>query len=907
MSLTLALNNALSGINVSQRSLAVLSNNVANANTVGYSRQVAELTPQITGSQGAGVRLEQIVRKIDEYLNRAVQQQTSNVGEAAVESDYLSRIQVMMGEPGSTNSIDEYIENFFNVLQSLSETPELSSFRSQAVNAGVILAREMSTLAQGLEDLRFQADSDIRTSLNAVNTEIMRLYEVNQSIYRAQALGESTANFLDQRDLSLKKIAEYVDIKVNELDSGEIYVYTSSGTALLEYTPYQFQYNGVSSIETFENDSKLASITIDALKEDGTFVGRPETVVSSGVNHDIKTSLVSGKIKGLLDLRDNEIPDMLDQLDQLAARLRDEMNKLHNSGSGMPAASELTGERAVGYQDAWNWSGTVRIAAIHEDGTAPDSYYDNTDTGFLALDLNFDELRSQFGGVLSTQDIINEINSYFQPQNNAVIGNLQNVGLSAISGTVPDTGGVFNFEFELQNISATNSNFWVTDLQVLDDGGVPIDTQNLAAANTVTLNPTNTFETSAGSNIVTVNATGHGYQNGDVVYINNVSGSVGGIPAAEFNGQAFRVTNVTANSFQIELVSAATLTTPVPDPQIDMPGVTSLVADATQAAGATNRTGGVGYSIDLSAAPASAFYTVQATVMVEDDNGNLVATTVDYRLPNNQSDVMNKRYPARAVGAGGTLEVPNSHRPLIKAQLVDAEGNIASAEEEGYLQLVAQTVPGEPDQTYTISIDDLSSAQLGRINESPVVKGTNLGFSSYFGLNNFFTSNNPIATGDTVAGSALALAVRQDIIDNPNLISMGTLTRTPSTPVAGEAPDYSYERTSGDSSVAQLMAKLGLDALSFDAAGGLPSSKKSFNGYAAEVLGYNATQAASATSRLSDQQTLLEGYQSRVDAVSGVNIDEEMANTIIFQNAYSASAQVIRTVKELFDTLMATF
>ncbi|MCH2546192.1 MAG: flagellar hook-associated protein FlgK [Alphaproteobacteria bacterium] len=902
MSLTLALNNALSGMNVAQRSLGVLSNNVANANTVGYSRQTAELSPQVTGSQGAGVRIDQIVRKIDEYLTRAVQDQTSNVGSTQVISDYMSRIQVMMGEPGGSNSLDEYVENFFNVLQSLAESPELSSFRAQAVNAGVILAREVSNLAQGLEDLRFQADVDLKSGLNTVNNEIMRLSEINQSIYRAQSMGDSTANFLDQRDLSLKKIAEFVDIKVNELDNGEVYVYTSKGSALLEYQPYQFQYNGVSSLTTFTSDSPLGSITLDAVRDDGTFIGRPETVVTSGVNHDITTTLVSGKLTGLLDLRDNTIPNMLDQLDEIAAKLRDEMNAIHNTGSGIPAAGIMTAERPLGYDDATEWTGSARIAILNEDGTSPASRYSNTDFGFMALDLDFDAMRSQYGDLLTTQNIMDEINQHFAPQNKAVVNNMDNLGLAAISNTIPDTGNTFTFDVEMQNISATNSNLWVTNLEVLDSLGASIDNQNLAPANTITLNAANTFATSAGSNVITVAATGHGYSNGDVIFLNNVAGPVDGIPAAEFNGRAFKVTNVTANSFDIEVTTNAALGL-----STSMAGVTSLVNDATQIPGVKSRTGGAGYTVDLSGAPASVFYTVRASVIVEDDRGNLVTTTVDYRVDNLENNVVNQRYAARAVGAGATLEVPISPRPMVVAQLVDEDGNIASANEKGYLQLVAQKVPGEPEKKYTIAIDDLDSKQIGRPNESPIVQGSNQGFSHYFGMNNFFSSNVLSVDGDTVAGSALALKVRDDIIDNPNLVSMGTLSRTPSTVADGQPVDFSYERTTGENSVAQRLAKLGINQLQFDAAGGLPSTNKSFNGYAAEILGFTAATASSATANASDEQTLLSGFEERVNSVSGVNIDEEMANTIIFQNAYSASAQVIRTVKELFDTLIGAF
>ena len=233
-------------------------------------------------------------------------------------------------------------------------------------------------------------------------------------------------------------------------------------------------------------------------------------------------------------------------------------------------------------------------------------------------------------------------------------------------------------------------------------GAAPvIDTVNLQLANEITLDAVNTFTTTLDSNVVTVAATGHGYSEGDVVYLNNVSAPVDGIPAAEFNGQAFRITNVTANTFDIEVVTTAATGMAVNDA-----AVTSLAADTTQPPGMKSRTGNGGFTVDLSAAPASSFYLVRADVMVEDDEGNITTSTVEYRVSGGQTETINQRYPARAASGGGTLNVPTSHQPLIRAQLVDAEGNVASAEEAGYLQIVAQEVPGEP------GIDD--RVQVGR-------------------------------------------------------------------------------------------------------------------------------------------------------------------------------------------------
>lgn len=901
MSLSLTLSNALSGLNVSQRALAVLSNNVANANTPGYSRQIVEQSPQIVGSQGAGARIEQIVRRIDEYLIRAVQTQTTALGQANVVSDYMDRVQTLLGEPGADNSLDAYIESFFSTMQALAQSPEYTSFRYEAVNSGQTMAREISSLAQSMEDLRYQADSDIQDSIDIVNDEIIRLRDLNLDIYRATARGESTANLLDRRDQSLRTLSEYVDIRVNESEGGQVFIYTTNGVALLESTAYRLQYEGVHSIETFTGNGVIPPITVDAVTEDGTLAGRPVEIVSQGVDTDITTRLVSGKIKGLLDLRDHEIPNMLEQLDSIAAHLRDEFNAVHNAGSGSPAASTLSGARAIGYKDNLEWTGMARIAVLNENGTAVASRYGNTDSGYLPLEMDMEQLQSEFGNSLTVETFINEINAHFLPQNKAVVGNLNDIKIAALSNDIPD-GTDFTFDFELENISSTAANFWVTNVTVLDDASANITNVTSTYPASVNLDAVNTFSTSAGSDVVTVASTAHGLSAGDVVFLSGVSGVVDGIPATDFNGKAFKITNVTANSFDIEVATQATAGLVVNDA-----AVSALPAYATQGAGQKSRIGSNGdITLDLSGNLASSYYTVQADVMVEDSVGNLTFTTVEYRVPNNQSDTINKRYAVRSVAAGGTMEVPTSSQPLIRAMLLDAQGNIATAGEDGYLTLVAQNIPGTTEK-YTIAIDDLNSQEQGLPSNNPAQPGSGWGFSHFFGLNDFFVSNQPISTGDTLKGSALNLRVREDIVKNPNLISMGTLTQSPPPTDTTLPPDYSYERTSGSNQTAQRLALLGVTQLFFEAAGGLPSTTKSFNAYASEMLGFFGSKGAAATARQEDEQTLLDGFQTRSDAVSGVNIDEEMANTIIYQNAYSASAQVISVVKDLFETLIATF
>ncbi|MBM3618075.1 MAG: flagellar hook-associated protein FlgK [Alphaproteobacteria bacterium] len=905
MSLSLALNNALSGIKVTQASLAVLANNTANANTPGYSRQVVQQSQAVYESQGSGARIDQIVRKIDMYLNRAVQGQTSKISGAEVLSDYMSRIQIQMGQPGGTNSMDEYIEDLFNMFQTLATSPELSSSTYQVAQAANTLAQEISGLALEMENLRYTADQDIQANIKLANEEILRIADINKAISRAYALGESTASLLDQRDIAINKLSQYMDVKVNEMEAGQVYLYTNSGVALLEHVPYRIQYNGTTSLDTFKNDGLLAPITVDAVMNGGQLAGKPTTIVSGGYNTDITTLLGNGKIKALLDVRDKEIPAMLSQLDQLAAKLRDSLNAVHNAGSGSPPASTLTGTRLIGREDSVEWTGQMMIAALDPEGKTPDSRYVGDEYGQLPLTIDFDKLRSEYGDRLTVETIMKEINSYYTPQNRAEVGGLNNISIASLSKEIPGVSGIFEFDLDLQNITDSAISLWVDDVRVFDDGGVPMVPVNTTYPTSVPLDAANTFTTTPGSNIITVAATGHGLSNGDTITFDTLSvGSINGIPASDIANKTFKVTNVTATGFDIEVESYASTT---PAPPVSDGAASLLKAYDTTQPGQTDRTSEGGtMSVDLSGNLTAAYYTVEMDIMVDDGEGNMVASTVSYRIPNNAtSSTLNDRFAVTSVTGAGTMEVPVYSQPLVKAILVNEKGLPAGPNEKGYLQIVGQKIPGSTGDSYTVAIDDLSSRELGVPYADPPRAGSGRGFSHYFGLNDFFVSNQHTATGDTVAGSALALRIRSDILADPNLISSGTLTRGLTSAGSDSFTNYTYERTAGDNSVARKLADIGLSQLKFAASGGLSASTKTFNGYASEILAYGSSRATTATSTYSDEETLMSSYQSSVDAVSGVNIDEEMANTVILQNAYSGSAQVIKVVKDLFDQLLS--
>jgi flagellar hook-associated protein FlgK len=923
MSLSLSLHTALSGLMVNQASIAVTSQNIANANTPGYSRLSTEQSAVNVGGIGSGVQIDDITRKVDIYLERSIRKETTTLGAREQIADYYQRIQILLGEPGEGNSIDEYVSQFFDTFQSLAENPESTSFKATAVDTAEVLARELAGLALAMEDLRYQADQDIDNAVDAINTELAHLDSLNVAINRAYALNNSTASLLDQRDASLEKLASYMDLEVQEQDSGAVFVYTAGGAVpLVTQDLHQLSYEAADNTNTFVTDGTLRNLEVLTLNDKGQEVGMRKTLISSGHGEEITSVLKGGELQGLQELRDVLIPEILDQLDQLAAQLRDTVNALHNKGTGFPAASELEGTRAVSASDSYDWTGTLTIAALDEEGNPISSTYTDENYGYRPLILDLSTLDGGDGaGSPDVQTIIDEINNHFNaPPVKAQVGNLNNVQLVMAQDRLPNGGapGTLNFDLDLDNLSGTEAETWVTNVRVVDNTGTVMS--ETSAGNiggtypSIAIDPANAYSFTSGSNEVVITTTlPHGLKEGDRIYLENPFAAAtvlggGTVTDADVSG-FFEVQAVPGtNQFSIKMVSAAANATVV-----DNSGgaaFNALPPYDEVAAGEKTRTIGNGIiSADVTANTNATYYDIEVTVGVYDNDtpGEAVTETqtITYRIYNNQSDLLNQRLDA--IDSTGGVIFPDTAHQYIFAILVDEDGNELPSvngnygDQEGYLKLVANDKKGE---TVTIAIDEGDTKQLGNPNDNPPEPGTGRGFSHYFELNNFFVSNSPTQTGDLTSGSAINMAVEKRLLDDPRLISTGNLQQTlqPSDPDA--VPDYTLSRYSGDNSQAQLLAKLGLDHVKFDPAGGLPASNMTLGKYAGEILGFLSAKTVQAESAYDDTSILLNGLTSRADAISGVNLDEELAYTTLYQQAYSASARAFTMTNELFGELL---
>lgn len=907
MSINTALNNGLSGLRINQRSIAVLSQNIANVNTEGYSRQQVAQSSLVIEGVGSGVRFDDVVRKVDRYLQRAVQDNNSTLNKANVVSDYASRIQVLLGEPGSRNSLDEFVTNFFSALQSLAETPERTSFRSNAVEATRTLSREVSGLAGSILDLRYQADSDISDAVAEINDILKKLDNTNATITRARALNQTTADLLDQRDRSLASLSEYLDINVFFDPSGLASVYTANGVALVDNDRHQLTYDALLQEGSTDTNQTLSPLQVLTLNSAGQQIGNPADLISSGTRSTVTTQLTGGKLRGLQEVRDTVLPQILDQLDQFSSRIRDELNRVHNQGTGFPAPTTLTGTRALNATTALNWSGNARIAILDRNGKpVPAGYVDEQFTGFRPLTLNLSKLDSGQGiGKPTTQTIIDEINNYFNaPQTKVVTGGLNNIQLATNTNQLPSGAPPqFNFDFDVENITNDPARLFVTGVTVLDDTGTNI-TNVTTPFPTVSLDPVTTYTTTAGSNVVTVRTISlpPNVGVGDKIFLSDpgtLPPTIDGIPSSELTGY-LQVVGIVGNDVQVQVVSNASVGTVTAQA-----GVSLTSSYDTIEPGVKRRTTDRGtVTADLSLAPNSAYYDITVQVGVTDKDGIVSPSTITYRVLNNQNETRNQRYNNTVVTGTARRVLPTTSQEYARAILVDENGaeiqriNGKYIDRPGYLKIITS------DDNYTIAIDSLDSVERGQLDSTPAVAGTNRGFSHYFELNNLFQSNLSTPQGDTVAGSAIHLAIEDRIANNPNFFATGSLSLSPQPTNPDALRQYTYVRNSGDNRVAQALASIASTRVAFDPAGGLPGNSSTISSYAGELLGYISSQATAASADATNAETLFNGFRTRLDSIRGVNLDEELANTIVYQNAYSASARVIRVASELYDEVL---
>lgn len=173
------------------------------------------------------------------------------------------------------------------------------------------------------------------------------------------------------------------------------------------------------------------------------------------------------------------------------------------------------------------------------------------------------------------------------------------------------------------------------------------------------------------------------------------------------------------------------------------------------------------------------------------------------------------------------------------------------------------------------------------------------GFSNFFGLNDFFQTGG-FVQGDSRDGISSYLQVRSDLVSDPGLVARGRI----STDAAPLVPGTDRAVAIGDGSVIGEVASAFSEDREIASVGGLPSLNKPLHEFAAEIVGLNSQLSKDETERFEFERALVETFETRLNDHRGVNLDEELAQILVLQNAFSASARIITTADEMMQTIV---
>lgn len=308
--LSSTLNIGLQGLEASQGALDATSNNIANANTVGYTREVPEFSEDpetLSGGKivGGGVSLTSLQSIRNELLNMQIQQQTSAQSSANTLSASLQQIQTYFSS-SSGNDISSELAAFSSSLAQLSANPSSSSAQQGVLSSGQDLANAFSTTAGALTSAQSQADSQVTETVSQINSLTSQIAQLNGQVAQLNAEGQDGGTVEDQRDQLVQQLSTLTGISITQNSGGET-ITTGNGTPL------------VMGSQSFTLQTATGSD------------GFQQVLDSNGNN--ITSSIQGGQLGGAIQVRDQVIPGFLTQLNTLATQFASAFNAAQAQGT----------------------------------------------------------------------------------------------------------------------------------------------------------------------------------------------------------------------------------------------------------------------------------------------------------------------------------------------------------------------------------------------------------------------------------------------------------------------------------------------------------------------------------------------------------------------------------------------
>lgn len=339
------LNIGMSGLNASQGSLSVLSNNIANANTAGYSRQQTTQTANASNQYGgvfigSGTTLADVRRVYNEYLDTAYQNSTALNGDAKAYLDQVSAVDKTLSD--KTTGMSSVLSAFFAAVQTASANPSDTSARQILLTSAQTLSNRFNSISTQLSQQKETINSQLTSMTDQVNQLTSSIASYNKQIAQVQGSSNTTpANLLDARAEAVRSLNELIGVTASEKD-GIFSVSTGTGQSLV----LGDRSSTLSAVPS-KNDTSQYTIQLNA---------------AGGTTMDLGNVISGGNIGGLLRYRGDVLMPAINDLGRIAIVTADTINS--QLGQGI----DLNGEFGASMFKDINDAASVALRSVSAQG-----------------------------------------------------------------------------------------------------------------------------------------------------------------------------------------------------------------------------------------------------------------------------------------------------------------------------------------------------------------------------------------------------------------------------------------------------------------------------------------------------------------------------------------------------------
>ncbi|PQA72453.1 flagellar hook-associated protein FlgK [Brucella oryzae] len=298
MSLSSALLTAKSSLAATSKQTSVVSNNIARANDPDYSRRTSSLVSGPYGSLYVGIS-----RSADEALFNKFIQSNSTASSSSILAGGLDRLSSLYSADNYSGSPSALIGDLRDALQTYAAAPSNSALGDSVVSTAQSLANALNAGTRQIQLLRNDADREIADSVASINDLLAKFEKVNQEIVGGTRANRDVSDYMDQRDAILKQLSGEIGITTMMRGDNDMVIFAENGVTLFETTARKV---------SFEQSTVLAP----------GIAGKAVLVDGVPLNHEtFDQPYGTGRLSGLLQLRDQIAPQYQMQLDEIARNL----------------------------------------------------------------------------------------------------------------------------------------------------------------------------------------------------------------------------------------------------------------------------------------------------------------------------------------------------------------------------------------------------------------------------------------------------------------------------------------------------------------------------------------------------------------------------------------------------------